>query len=37
MLQQLWDSFVLLIPVFFLLIMIFGAGFFIGRVSKKDS
>ena len=37
MLQQLWDSFVLLIPVFFLLIMIFGAGFYIGRVSKKDS
>ena len=37
MLQQLWDSFVLLIPVFFLLIMIFGAGFFIGRVTKKDS
>ena len=37
MLQQLWDSFVLLIPVFFLLLMIFGAGFFIGRVSKKDT
>ena len=37
MLQQMWDSFVLLIPVFFLLLMIFGAGFFIGRVSKKDS
>ena len=33
MLQQLWDSFVLLIPVFFLLIMVFGAGFYIGRVS----
>ena len=37
MLQQVWDSFVLLIPVFFLLLMIFGAGFFIGRVSKKDT
>ena len=37
MLQQLWDSFVLLIPVFFLLLMIFGAGFYVGRVSKKDS
>ena len=37
MLQQVWDSFVLLIPVFFLLLMIFGAGFCIGRVSKKDS
>lgn len=36
MLQQLWDSIVLLIPVFFLLIMIFGAGFYIGRVSKKE-
>ena len=24
-------------PVFFLLTMIFGAGFYIGRVSKKDS
>ena len=35
-LQQLFDSFVLLIPVFFLLLMIFGAGFYIGRVSKKD-
>lgn len=37
MLQQVWDSFVLLIPVFFLLLIIFGAGFYIGRVSKKDS
>ena len=37
MLQQLWDSFVLLIPVFLLLLLIFGAGFYIGRVSKKDS
>jgi hypothetical protein len=37
MLQQLWDSFVMLIPVFFLLTMIFGAGFFIGRASKKES
>jgi hypothetical protein len=37
MLQQLWDSFVMLIPVFLLLTMIFGAGFYIGRVSKKDT
>ena len=37
MFQQVWDSFVLLIPVFFLLLMIFGAGFYIGRVSKKDT
>ena len=36
MLQQLVDSIVLLIPVFFLLTMIFGAGFYIGRVSKKE-
>jgi hypothetical protein len=34
--QQIWDSFIMLIPVFFLLMMIFGAGFFIGRVSKKE-
>jgi hypothetical protein len=37
MLQQIFDTFVMLIPVFFLLTMIFGAGFYIGRVSKKDS
>ncbi len=37
MLQQLFDTFVMLIPVFVLLTMIFGAGFYIGRVSKKDS
>ena len=36
MLQQIWDTFVMLIPVFFLLTMIFGAGFYIGRVSKKE-
>jgi hypothetical protein len=36
MFQQLWDSFVLLIPVFFLLTLIFGAGFYIGRVSKRE-
>jgi hypothetical protein len=35
MLQQLWDSFLMLIPVFLLLIMMFGAGFFIGRKSKQ--
>ena len=37
MLQQVFDTFVMLIPVFVLLTMIFGAGFYIGRVSKKDS
>ena len=36
MLQQLWDSFIMLIPVFLLLMMIFGAGFYIGRVSKRE-
>ena len=36
MLQKLWDTFIMLIPVFFLLTMIFGAGFYIGRVSKKE-
>jgi hypothetical protein len=36
MLQQIFDTFVMLIPVFILLTMIFGAGFYIGRVSKKD-
>jgi len=34
--QQLWDTFIMMIPVFLLLTMIFGAGFFIGRVSKKE-
>ena len=36
MLQQIFDTFVMLIPVFILLTMIFGAGFYIGRVSKKE-
>lgn len=36
MLQQVWDSFLMLIPVFILLTMIFAAGFYIGRVSKKE-
>jgi hypothetical protein len=36
MLQQIWDTFVMMIPVFLLLTMIFGAGFYIGRVSKRD-
>jgi hypothetical protein len=36
MLQQVWDSFILLIPVFILLTLIFGAGFYIGRVSKRE-
>jgi hypothetical protein len=36
MFQQLWDTFVMMIPVFLLLTMIFGAGFYIGRVSKRE-
>ena len=36
MFQQIWDTFIMLIPVFFLLTMIFGAGFYIGRVSKRE-
>jgi hypothetical protein len=36
MLEDLWNSFIMLIPVFVLLTMIFGAGFYIGRVSKKS-
>jgi len=36
MLQQVWDTFVMLIPVFLLLTMIFGVGFYIGRVSKRE-
>jgi hypothetical protein len=37
MLDELWRSFIVMIPVFILLTMIFGAGFYIGRVSKRDS
>jgi hypothetical protein len=36
MLQQVLDTFVMMIPVFLLLMMIFGAGFYIGRVSKRE-
>jgi hypothetical protein len=36
MLEDLWTNFLLLIPVFILLTMIFGAGFYIGRVSKRE-
>jgi hypothetical protein len=34
MIGDLWDTFVMLIPVFFLLTLIFGAGFVIGRISS---
>jgi len=36
MLQQIWDTFIMMIPVFVLLTMIFGAGFYIGRVTKRE-
>ena len=36
MVSQLWNTFVLLIPVFFLLTIIFAAGFVIGRMSKRE-
>ena len=36
MLDELWHSFIVMIPIFFLLTMIFGAGFYIGRVTKKE-
>lgn len=36
MVRQLWDTFVMLIPVFLLLTLIFGAGFVIGRISKRE-
>jgi hypothetical protein len=37
MLQEVFDTIVLLLPVFLLLAMMFGAGFLIGRVSKKNN
>jgi hypothetical protein len=36
MIEQLWGQLVLLIPVFLLLGMMFGAGFVVGRVTKKQ-
>lgn len=35
MLQELLQTIVMLVPVFLLLAMMFGAGFAIGRISKK--
>lgn len=35
MLEDLWHTFIALIPVFILLLMIFAAGFYIGRVSMR--
>lgn len=36
MVRELWDAFVFLIPVFLLLTLMFGAGFVIGRISKRE-
>jgi hypothetical protein len=36
MVRELWDVFVLLVPVFFLLTLMFVAGFVIGRISKRE-
>jgi len=36
MLRELFETLIQLLPVFALLGMMFGAGFFIGRVSKKS-
>jgi uncharacterized membrane protein YGL010W len=36
MFDQLWGTLGLLVPVFLLLAMMFGAGFVIGRVTKKE-
>ena len=37
MLREVWDAFVMLIPVFILLSLIFSAGFVIGRISKREN
>jgi hypothetical protein len=36
MLVEIWETLIMLVPVFFLLAMMFGAGFFIGRASKRE-
>ena len=36
MVREFFETLVLLLPVFSLLAMMFGAGFLIGRVSKKN-
>jgi hypothetical protein len=36
MVLELWNTVVMLIPVFFLLTIIFGAGFVIGRITKRE-
>jgi len=36
MVSELWGTLVQLIPVFFLLTLMFVAGFVIGRISKRE-
>ena len=36
MVRELWGTLVQLIPVFFLLTLMFVAGFVIGRISKRE-
>jgi len=36
MLGELWNSIVLLVPLFVLFTLTFGAGFVIGRITKVD-
>lgn len=36
MLEDFVGTLVTMVPVFFLLVMTFGAGFVVGRVSKQD-
>jgi hypothetical protein len=36
MIEQLWGTLVTLIPVFLLLAMTFGAGFVVGRATRKQ-
>ncbi len=36
MVRELWDLFVLLLPVFSLLTLMFVSGFVIGRISKRE-
>ena len=36
MLQELLSQIVMMLPVFVLLILTFGAGFAVGRISKRE-
>jgi hypothetical protein len=36
MLEEVWQSFIIMIPVFILLTLIFAAGFVVGRITKRE-